>query len=120
MATTSTPTTTTTTTSYTVGASSGEKATEPNLKTKLTAKITPAASVQEQGMVKSWGGKPYEQDTFPAYFSEEGVRKLQARCRGLPEEFYSKSSIEVVTPDSLETWFAVHKDIPRRWILQER
>ena len=57
---------------------------------------------------------------LPKKFYKNELRKLRLRYKQSPEEFYTKSGIEVVTPDSLETWFAAHKDLSSRWVLQER
>ena len=63
-------------------------------------------------MQKSWGGNRYETDQLPSY--------LTARYVYFPEEFYTKSGIDVVTPGTFDVWFEAHKDLPCRWVLHER
>ena len=71
-------------------------------------------------MVTGWGSKKYSGDLFPSYLPEDQVIQLRKRYRHIPEEFYTRTGLDVVTPDNVEAFLEKHKSLGIRWILQEQ
>mgnify|MGYP001305146696 CR=1 FL=1 len=74
----------------------------------------------DRGMKQSWGGQVYSEDCFPDYHEKEHKDWLKQRYKAIPEEFYTRSGLEVVTPDNFEEWLTQHKDLQAAWAFQEQ
>ena len=71
-------------------------------------------------MLSGWGSGKYSGDTFPHDMSDEQVSQLKKRYRHVREEFYTKTGMDVVTPDNVEDFVNRHKTLGIRWALQEQ
>ena len=58
--------------------------------------VTPAQKVNQ--MKIDWGGKPYTQDEYPSNLTDDELRVVRQRYKHLPERFYTKTGLQVVTP----------------------
>lgn len=67
-----------------------------------------------------WNGAPYKGDQLPTHHTESQKLESAKRYKNIPEEFYTKSKLKVVTPENYQSWFAAHKDLKITWILQEQ
>ena len=75
----------------------------------LSAMASPST---DAGLKRHWSGKRCTEDSFPGYFETERKERLKQRYKTIPEEFYSKTGLEVVTPENFGTWF---DDARRYW-----
>ena len=74
-----------------------------------------------QQMLKFWhGGKPYTGDVFPKHFSPDDQKVLRARYHDIPEEFYKKTKLPVVTPENHAAFMQAHQSLAITWALQEQ
>ena len=72
------------------------------------------------GMLIHWGGKPYNTDVWPNHFDAERITQLKSHYSHVPEEFYTKTGLEVVTPELCKLFLIRHRDLPIDWHLQEQ
>ena len=78
------------------------------------AERRPRRSAQESsrkhnGMMPRWGGSKYTKDAFPSNLTDEQLGLLKKKYACVPEEFYSKSGLEVVTPENFEKFLECHR-----------
>ena len=71
-------------------------------------------------MIQDWGGIPYTEDCFPGDFTDEEKKFYHGRYKHIPEEFYTQTGLQVVTPENLSKWCEAHKHLNIRWALQEQ
>ena len=68
-------------------------------------------------MLENWqGGEQYTGDVFPTHLSEVELGYLQATYRTIPEEFYRKTKLPVVTPDNLYAFLQAHRSLDITWV----
>ena len=54
------------------------------------------------------GTSTYEGDEFPQHFDEKKKHELKKKYRALPDIFYTKTGLPVISPSTIRTWL-------RRW-----
>ena len=78
------------------------------------------------GMLQQWGGQTYNNDVLPDHIPLQQRTDPSRRYTHIPEEFYSKTFMEVVTPCNFDQFIYVHKawsefhGIDLVWDLHER
>ena len=63
------------------------------------------------GMLSDWGGTRYQGDTLPATMDKREQKYFGKRYKHLPEEFYKRTGLQVVTPSNFKLFMQTH----RRW-----
>ena len=51
----------------------------------------------------------YSRDQFPDSLQGEELKRVQAKYRGIPEEFYTETQQGVVTPYNFSEWFGQNR-----------
>ena len=54
---------------------------------------------------KTISGQTYTQDRFPKTFSEDDIRLHTGHYADVPEGFFTRTKLPVVTPENVEEWF---------------
>ena len=58
-----------------------------------------------------WTDNPYRMDVFPSHWSPETKAYFKDKYRYIPEKFYSRTRLPVVTPDNVEKFISTHASI---------
>ena len=81
----------------------------------------------QNGMLKDWGGKKYTGDILPFdSMDEDMIKYLAKKYKHMPEEFYTKTDLQVVTPWNIDSFLEVHErwaqlnNMKLEWHLQEQ
>ena len=72
---------------------------DPTVRSSYSAEILTAKS-EGKMLSKFPGSFLYKEDVFPIHFTKEQCNEARKRYKALPEEFYTKSRLPVVTPEN--------------------